>query len=578
MKAWFCLLLIYSLAVSGSRADVDRKFFQIVYLDRDFPEIFVQGEVFVIEGSIINFPIANKVVARIDAQDGSYSKMVVSPESEDGRFRLPIPFERTGSFLFSLLTFGRSGETLIIKVIPPMALKPCQPFPIIDASLFSIQNHPFLQIQSKNNLYKITFRQDEQELFHLYSGNLDTLQLIPSDFKSFHEGTLGITIQGAVSKDGTLLKMQSDWGDPRVFEFDIIQQQFATIKYKDFSDLQGIDCHAKPGETIRITGIAKRRYFEDALVITPDYLIERVKIKSSGNATTYTIGRLFPENSHFAIEYIPQRTGTYILEMNDQRGLALINIPIYVGEATPLLPDHTTVCRDSMTSATIVVADLAAIVWTLQFINQLRNRIGLEPLILSEPIAAFAQQTANQMKTTGNFSHNIPGYGDLEQRRQNARILETLEENFAYAPSVEHANFNLARSPGHYKAIINPKAKQVGIGIEPLEDAVLVVQHFAALAITDADCSQFTERLLGQINRMRQTKIALTDSIPEKCPIIVRDIALEAPSFERVAKMLFNHPQCKSYFKNERITFLYINELKQYIDGIHFSFTLFGLE
>jgi len=180
------------------------------------------------------------------------------------------------------------------------------------------------------------------------------------------------------------------------------------------------------------------------------------------------------------------------------------------------------------------------------------------------------------MKLTDTCAHLIPGYGDLDQRRRAVLLVETIQENFALARSVECANYNLVRSPGHYNAIINPNARQIGIGIEVIENSVLVVQHFANQPATYADDESFIASFIKKINALRSNAITRADSLPDKYAIIIRDIRVQGPDYRKIAELIFSSKQCCSFLKNSQIECLYVNELRQGIDGIHFTFTLFG--
>ena len=105
---------------------------------------------------------------------------------------------------------------------------------------------------------------------------------------------------------------------------------------------------------------------------------------------------------------IPLRqTGVYILEVNDAAGEALINIPLYVGDIYPLLPDF----MDLAPASPDVVAlnepsdidSRRSIISAL--INSVRSQYGVHSVYIDNNLNNLAQNYSSKLIQQQIFSH-----------------------------------------------------------------------------------------------------------------------------------------------------------------------------
>ena len=71
----------------------------------------------------------------------------------------------------------------------------------------------------------------------------------------------------------------------------------------------------------------------DAVIVEPDKIIIEKKLNISEDQKT-------SESFEFEFNEVGAKEGVYIIEINHLKGYALINMPVYVGDSYPLLPDY----------------------------------------------------------------------------------------------------------------------------------------------------------------------------------------------------------------------------------------------
>ncbi len=101
----------------------------------------------------------------------------------------------------------------------------------------------------------------------------------------------------------------------------------------------------------------------------------------------------------------------------------------------------------------------------LSYINDKREQLGLEPLILVEPLTQMALSHSTDMALNGFFSHDSPNLGSIEVRAKGFG-LNNIAENIAYgypdAKSVFDAWMN---SADHRQNMLSADAQFIGLGV-----------------------------------------------------------------------------------------------------------------
>jgi uncharacterized protein YkwD len=159
--------------------------------------------------------------------------------------------------------------------------------------------------------------------------------------------------------------------------------------------------------------------------------------------------------------------GVYILEVNDDSGAAIINMPVYVGDVYPFTPDFKDLSPSSINKQALqeprLLADRRQLV--LSLINRIRNSFGAQEVYLDNDLNNLAQDYS-QAQISGNFF----GHYDLLGRSPNDRakaagIEEGVGENLAINVNLTEAQLMLERSPAHLRNMVKPGWTRVGLGI-----------------------------------------------------------------------------------------------------------------
>ncbi len=101
-----------------------------------------------------------------------------------------------------------------------------------------------------------------------------------------------------------------------------------------------------------------------------------------------------------------------------------------------------------------------------QLVNADRAKAGLPPFAFDERLADVARAHSMDMRDHGFFKHESPNTGLLEDRMMVAGYLALeMRENLAQAPTVDKAEENLMKSPGHHENLMATSVSHIGIGI-----------------------------------------------------------------------------------------------------------------
>lgn len=113
-------------------------------------------------------------------------------------------------------------------------------------------------------------------------------------------------------------------------------------------------------------------------------------------------------------------TGVYILEVNDAGGEALINMPIYVGDIYPLVPDFADLTPKYIDLAALnqpsLIEDRRALV--LDMINNIRSTFGVGRLYLDKSLNNLAQNYS-----AVQIQYNYVGHVDMQGRNPGQRAV-----------------------------------------------------------------------------------------------------------------------------------------------------------
>lgn len=141
-------------------------------------------------------------------------------------------------------------------------------------------------------------------------------------------------------------------------------------------------------------------------------------------------------------------------------------------------------------------------------INESRELNELPPLRWQEELARYARVYSEELRATGNFTHNSPLSGGLTKRLGKITSqYQSLSENLAKASFPEEIHPGLMASSGHRANILNPEHNVVGIGVaidlRGGEPSYTVTQIFGT-ARPQMDAAEIRTRFLSKLNTHRR--------------------------------------------------------------------------
>lgn len=210
-----------------------------------------------------------------------------------------------------------------------------------------------------------------------------------------------------------------------------------------------------------------------------------------------------PAQTFFSKSITLSKPGVYILEINNNKGLALINRPIYVGTGMPLLPDFVdflplTYHQNEINALINAQPKSAEALRSslLAMINQKRASWGRQSLTLDMTLTSLAQNHSNDMIARNFFGHVNPNGFGPHDRAKNANLGYSIGENLAKNIDLREGHERLCRSPGHLENIVNPSYTRVGLGISrDSKGYLLITENYAGPLPTAATSEQLPKAL-----------------------------------------------------------------------------------
>lgn len=142
-----------------------------------------------------------------------------------------------------------------------------------------------------------------------------------------------------------------------------------------------------------------------------------------------------------------------------------------------------------------------------ELINRDRSKYNIKPIQFNLSLCKTARIHSRNMAETGKVVHNLPGSPTLSERLKGTSLKVLKQgENIASGISVENAQENLMKSPGHREAILDTDFSYVGVGIVKQDDLLYITQNFASF-IPDVSPSEGKRALLTKIRQIRTSPI-----------------------------------------------------------------------
>ena len=466
-------------------SQISSDFYSNILLDSPLPNTFYQNEIYIIKGTVTSGSYKNATVV---LDNTPFTKSL-----SNNHFEIPVIFENTGNFSLGILP-GESGNTKIQtisvlsnipattnKEIPPQKLTPDIKFSNRKTSI-NFQNIP-------STIKKLTISQNTNSVSYFNRQDEDKIEIFYQNFKNFSDSSTSYYIESAKISSSSPLIISSEFSKsttqtflPTYHAFSYINENAVSSPPEIMSSPSKISFTVTTSTAVNLTGY----------VTKPDGFTETVQLSKNGSTYSYS--------------YTPNSSGTYIVEVNNSEGIAVVNHPVYIGNKIPLLPDFFDNNKRKYFTGTVSLETMRTTL--LNKINESRKAQGLSEVVLSDELNNLAQLHSDDMAKNNYFSHKDLSGNMPEDRRKALGISTPVEENMAKDVSLNFAHEGLMRSGSHRGNILEKDWTRVGIGIAKTqndEGYLMITEEFSTNKITAEDLSSMKQELLAKINAKRTT-------------------------------------------------------------------------
>lgn len=481
-----------------------------IRLNQAITNTWFQNEVYTVTGTtLIN---TNSVFAFLNYTDasGNDNSYRFSGALDTNRFTIPLYFANTGTMRLGVIPSDEG--TSIVRDIQVIPLPPEQPAP--QNSTITIQAPSDIELvyngatdsvvtqwkSNGGNLFRVVFEQNGKTVTYV-TRQTNEIPLRFMDFKGFIQGAITMRVDAtsinfAKGSDQTLI-----WTSSAPVTAQIAYHGFRSVKTDLISLTTPIPYALSAPATVTIKGTTIKPLENTLQITAPAGTVDEIKIDPN-RTTEETI----PANTPFSVNWTPARTGRYILELNQDIGLAVINAPIYVGQIIPIIPDFQDFTKWYETAPYTLKHDSDATT-IFNLINTIRTAHRLKPVIRNTALDTLAQGHTDDMKKRGFFGHNTPDGVTPEDRRQRQNYPRDVGENLASALTPTTGMLGLMRSPLHRVNILDPRWTRVGIGLtQKSTGELLIAQEFSADPFTPEAMKTLRTNLLQSYNTARADK------------------------------------------------------------------------
>ncbi|MFA6520897.1 MAG: CAP domain-containing protein [Candidatus Gracilibacteria bacterium] len=463
--------------VPNTTADVG--FFDNIKLLAPLPTRFYKDEVYLVEGDVINKSASEAFVFLCPDKFSCDKSKNFLEKTTNNHFKISVSFKEIGNYQLGVIP-GRSGTSKIqnISVLPGEPESSTGETPTSLAVNYAGGKTTF-SWGGTGSLTRLTVFQNNKRRDYLFRQKTNNFSPASKDFDGFAKGKAGWKIQ-----------IGNKASDTR--EINLTVQDFYKVRSEAVQIKQVKETYPAPTK-FTFQGKTLSKISNKAAFTLPNGQVKDVNFASS----------TVPAQTIFNIETNLDSTGTYIFEVNDTEGGAVINIPIFVGDSIPLLPDYFALNEEVLDTSPISNLNTAK-QQLLTLINKDRANHSLAPVAMDNALNAIAQAHSQDMKDRNFFAHINPSNLGPDDRRKNAGYTSAVRENLGKAATLGLVEQGLMRSPVHRAAIIDPNMTRVGIGIvKDSEGYILATQNFSADPVTGDQLSGIVDELFNYANSVR---------------------------------------------------------------------------
>lgn len=490
-----------------AKTQIEKTFFAGIELDEAVPTGLFQNEIYMLSGKLTGGSSVTTMFAFLNYQDTNGKDEFINFETEakNNIFTIPMRLMTEGSYSMGVVP-GTNGKSKIQDVaVNPIPVKNedtttannANPQIIYDPTTDSSQ---ISWTRGEDGIYRITFEQGTEKVTYITRQNISSLPIRYSDFKNFKPGDMSIKVS-ILPKT-----MEGSWKT--------IGLKLTSITYHGFRDIDTTTIEVSgvvpsiltSPKQITIQGTAKVNLENEAYITGTNGLTEKITLQTNNPLVikTGSTGSIIGKGSTFTLNLTPKTTGRIIVEINDEDGSAALNVPIYIGTGTPLIPDYQDInATMKVKSKSVDLANDREQI--LKFINDIRTGLGKQKVTLNPTLNTLAQKHADDMVARNFFGHVNPDGASPEDRRKKDLIPTEVGENLAYSQSLLSSMQGLLRSPIHRANILMDNWRTVGIGItkEAATGNIKVVQEFAPEALTSEGILKLQSEMLSGLNKAR---------------------------------------------------------------------------
>jgi len=490
--------------------------FENITLNASLPNAYLADEVFFVEGKSSS---SENMVSAFLANEGDVQYPFYVERKSDGSFSIPVHFPNTGDYNLGILP-GESGSSIVetISILPSSCLVQSEdaslPAPT-DLSLNISEGNLVIRWtqDAGHNVSRIRFTQGSKVKEYFVRARTE---LIPhySHFDGWQAGDVQVRVRSGVLSGNSFLEEASMKWSPAVstaFRSDTHHQYIVEDKSANVIDLPSA---LRSGSTLTLKVDPKVNLDEAGWVILPNGQTEEVLLQSPTHSAI--VGKLgisiYPDSAtDVRLTYRPRVSEIHFFEINNEQGIAAVNIPIYPENVYPLLPNPV----DLSTLQTIDLgSDLSALrSEMLNLVNADRAAHGLASLSLDSSLTQLAQARSSDMSERDYFGHWNPEGMNANDLRKNYAIRQFVSENIARDVTIPLAQYGLMRSASHRSNILNPEWQRIGLGVSADENGTIFTQIFSDDPINLSDVPGLRTEIVSALNANRGIKVAIKPNL-----------------------------------------------------------------
>ncbi len=468
-----------------SEKTIPKNFFAKIALSNDLPNRFYLNEVYFIEGDIVNSSEEEALVFLCKEKKCDDDSLNFIGDVTANHFKIPVHFKEAGNFQIGIFP-GRSGQSIIenISVLPENPPETYNGQTATNLNVNYSDGKTTFSWDGSGTYTRLIIFQGSKRRDYIFRQGIKSFTPESVDFKDFMQSQAG----WAVKQDNQISAIQ---------KIHLTVQEFKKIEKKQIQVTLLPEILSAPGQ-FKFAGKALDLISKKASITLPDGSVKTIPISEQDILA----------QTNFTVETSLDTAGIYIFEINDTKGGAVVNTPIYVedsvlGKNIPLLPDYFALNPGKLDISPVQNL-ITARQTLLNLINADRNLHGLNPVTISEALNEIAQGHSQNMVKLNFFGHVNPAGDGPDDRRKKAKFPSAIRENLAKSSTFELAEAGLMRSPIHREVILDPTLSLVGLGIAKNSEGYLIVtQNFSETPLTTNNLPLIENYLLNAANESR---------------------------------------------------------------------------